>query len=57
MDYQGGTAGMDRLTRIAAGRGVRIIEDAAQVFGGEYLGRKLGTIGDIATASLRRINS
>jgi len=47
-------ADLDRLRILCAGKGVFIVEDAAQAMGGEYKGRKLGTIGDVAFYSLER---
>lgn len=43
---------MDELREIAARHKIRIIEDAAQAFGGKYKGKYLGTIGDIGCVSL-----
>lgn len=42
---------MDRLTEIAAKRGLRVIEDAALAIGSSWRGKKIGTFGDIATFS------
>lgn len=42
---------MDALGAIAADHGLRIIEDCAQAHGAEYKGRRVGTIGDVATFS------
>lgn len=42
---------MDELTAIAEKHGLKIIEDVAQGFGGEYKGKKLGTIGHIGCFS------
>ena len=43
-----------RIRDMAASRGIHVVEDAAQVFGTEYNGRKLGTFGDVAFTSLGR---
>ena len=51
--YQGGPADMDRIMAIAKKHGIKVIEDNAQAFGGEYKGKKLGTIGDIGIASFQ----
>ena len=42
---------MDSLGEIAAENGLKIIEDCAQAHGAEYKGRRVGTIGDVATFS------
>lgn len=47
----GAAADMDRILEIAREHKVRILEDAAQGFGGTYRGRHLGTIGDAGTYS------
>jgi perosamine synthetase len=47
-------ADLDRLRKLCAEKGVFIVEDAAQAIGGEYKGRKLGTIGDVGFYSLDR---
>jgi len=41
----GQAADMDPIMELAAKYGLKVIEDTAQAFGGEYKGRKLGTIG------------
>lgn len=43
---------MQELRAIAAKHKIKIIEDAAQAFGGKYQGKYLGTIGDIGCVSL-----
>lgn len=47
----GACAEMDPLMSLAASRGIRVIEDAAQSIGAEYLGRRAGSIGDIGCFS------
>ncbi len=42
---------MDALIDIAKRNNLRIIEDCAQAHGAEYKGRRIGTIGDVATFS------
>jgi len=42
----GQAADMDPILDLARRYGLKVIEDAAQAFGGEYKGRKLGTRGD-----------
>jgi len=47
----GAPADMDPIMVIAAGRGLRVLEDAAQGCGGTYKGQPLGTIGDVGVYS------
>jgi perosamine synthetase len=47
----GHPADMSALQAICAGRGIRIVEDAAEALGAEIGGRVVGSIGDIATFS------
>jgi len=47
----GNVCDMDPLTAFARRRGLYVIEDNAEAFGGEYKGRKTGTLGDIAACS------
>ncbi|WP_373995963.1 DegT/DnrJ/EryC1/StrS family aminotransferase [Moorella sp. E308F] len=42
----GQAADMDPIMELAKKYNLKVIEDTAQAFGGEYKGRKLGTIGD-----------
>ncbi len=42
---------IDALSEIAADAGIPLIEDAAETFGAEYEGQRLGTIGDTGTLS------
>jgi dTDP-4-amino-4,6-dideoxygalactose transaminase len=42
---------MDPICALAAGRGIPVIEDAAQSIGSEYKGRRAGNIGDIGCFS------
>ena len=42
---------LDRLLRLAAQHGLRVIEDAAHAMGGTYRGRRIGAFGDIACFS------
>jgi len=46
---------MDEIMAIAKKHNIKVIEDAAQGFGGEYKGQKLGTIGDYGCFSLQAI--
>jgi len=47
----GQSADMDPIMNIAEKKALHVIEDAAQVIGAEYKGRKLGTIGGIGCFS------
>lgn len=48
----GKPADMDRINAIAAARRLIVVEDAAEAYGAEYKGRKIGSIGDLAAFSL-----
>jgi 8-amino-3,8-dideoxy-alpha-D-manno-octulosonate transaminase len=50
---QGNPADMDRLLPLAKKRGIRVLEDVSQAVGASYKGRRLGSMGDIAAASLQ----
>lgn len=47
----GHAADMDSIMEIAREYGLKVLEDVAQAFGGEYKGRKLGAIGDAGALS------
>ena len=47
----GHAADMDPIMKIARKYKLKVIEDNAESIGGKYKGRKLGTIGDLATLS------
>lgn len=47
----GQAADMDPIMALAAKYNLKVIEDTAQAFGGEYKRRKLGTIGDVGCFS------
>jgi dTDP-4-amino-4,6-dideoxygalactose transaminase len=47
----GQAANMDPILDIARRHGLKVLEDVAQAFGGEYKGRKLGTLGNAAAFS------
>ncbi|RKO65482.1 DegT/DnrJ/EryC1/StrS family aminotransferase [Desulfofundulus salinus] len=47
----GQAADMDPIMGLAAKYNLKVIEDTAQAFGGEYKGRKLGTIGNVGCFS------
>ena len=42
---------MHKILKIAKNRGIKIIEDAAEMIGQEYKGRPCGSFGDISTFS------
>jgi dTDP-4-amino-4,6-dideoxygalactose transaminase len=44
---------MDELYAIAKENGLRVIEDAAQAFGSEWKGRRIGSIGDLVSFSFQ----
>jgi dTDP-4-amino-4,6-dideoxygalactose transaminase len=46
-------ADMDALNAIAKKHGIALIEDAAHAHGGEYKGKKLGSLGDIGSFSFQ----
>lgn len=50
---QGNPADMDRLLPIARRRGLKVLEDVSQAVGASYKGKRLGSMGDIAAASLQ----
>jgi dTDP-4-amino-4,6-dideoxygalactose transaminase len=47
----GNVAEMDAIREFARKHGLYVIEDNAEAFGGEYKGKKTGTLGDIASCS------
>jgi dTDP-4-amino-4,6-dideoxygalactose transaminase len=49
--YAGVPVEMDALHRLAAGRGIEIVEDAAQAFGSAYHGRPAGSLAAMAAFS------
>jgi dTDP-4-amino-4,6-dideoxygalactose transaminase len=51
VDLFGLPADYDRINAIAEEYGLTVIEDAAQSFGGEYKGKKAGSLADIACTS------
>ncbi len=50
---QGNPADMDRLLAVARKHGLKVLEDVSQAVGASYKGRPLGSMGDIAAASLQ----
>ncbi|SHI76198.1 UDP-2-acetamido-2-deoxy-ribo-hexuluronate aminotransferase [Malonomonas rubra DSM 5091] len=51
VDLFGLPADYDSINRVAKEHGLFVVEDAAQGLGGEYKGRKAGSLADIATTS------
>ena len=47
----GQVAEMDPILALAKERGIFVVEDCAQCLGGEYKGRKVGTLGDVGCYS------
>jgi perosamine synthetase len=47
----GHPAEMDPILELGRGRGLRVIEDAAEAHGGTYRGRPCGSLGEVATFS------
>src|SRR5262245_23727920 len=50
----GRPANVDNVKRLCEGKGIVVVEDAAQAMGGRSGGRLLGTLGDVAFFSLGR---
>lgn len=50
----GRPADVDRVKRLCEGKGIVVVEDAAQAMGGQSGGRLLGTLGDVGFFSLGR---
>lgn len=51
VDLAGLPVDRDRLYAIARGRGLRVVEDAAQAFGSSWNGRRIGSFGDLVSFS------
>ncbi|MGC8793595.1 MAG: DegT/DnrJ/EryC1/StrS family aminotransferase [Bryobacteraceae bacterium] len=49
----GGICDMDRINALAAPRQLKVIEDACEAHGGEWRGRKVGTLGDLGCFSFQ----
>ncbi len=50
---RGAPSDMDRIMEIARKHGLLVIEDSAQAVGASYMGKRLGTIGDVGCFSLQ----
>lgn len=55
--YGGHACEMDPILEIAKERGIHVVEDAAHGCGGEYKGRKLGSLGDLACFSFHAVKN
>ncbi|MEX2246003.1 MAG: DegT/DnrJ/EryC1/StrS family aminotransferase [Dehalococcoidia bacterium] len=55
--YGGHACDVDRIKEIIGDRDIKIIEDAAHAAGGEYKGRKVGTLGDAACFSFQAVKN
>lgn len=55
--YASGTRGLAEVYEFARANGLRVIEDAAHSFGGDYDGRKVGATGDIVCFSFDGIKN
>lgn len=55
--YGGRICDMEGLRRLAAGRGIRLVEDAAHAFGSGVAGARAGTLGDIGCFSFDPIKN
>lgn len=55
--YGGHPCDMDPIMGIARSYGLKVIEDAAHGCGGEYKGRKIGSLGDIACFSFHAVKN
>jgi dTDP-4-amino-4,6-dideoxygalactose transaminase len=51
VDLAGLPVDRDRLNALAKGRGLRVVEDAAQSFGSTWKGRRIGSFGDFVSIS------
>ncbi|MBI3580782.1 MAG: DegT/DnrJ/EryC1/StrS family aminotransferase [Nitrospinae bacterium] len=55
--YAGYPGDLDAVHAFAKRRGLRVIEDAAHAFGGDYKGKKIGSFGDVACFSFDGIKN
>jgi perosamine synthetase len=49
----GGVCDMDRINALAKSHGLKVIEDACEAHGGEWKGKKVGTLGDLGCFSFQ----
>ncbi len=57
VDIGGYPCDLDAIIEIAHRHGITVLEDAAHAFGGEYKGRKIGTIADFTAFSLHEVKN
>ena len=57
IDLYGNIPEMHRIRAIAHARGIAILEDASDALGGEYLGRRAGSLGDVAVFGFDRVET
>ena len=55
--YGGHACDMDPILKLAGERGLSVVEDAAHGCGGEYKGKKLGSIGDVGCFSFHAVKN
>ncbi len=55
VDYSGHAADLDALMTMAERHGLIVIEDASHALGGEYRGRRVGSVADMTTFSLHPV--
>lgn len=55
--YSGGVGELNELYHFANEKNIRVIEDAAHAFGSTYLGKRIGSFGDIACFSFDGIKN
>lgn len=53
----GRPAAMDEINALAAGRGIAVVEDAAQAIGARYKGRRVGSLGTVGAFSLHPLKN
>jgi 8-amino-3,8-dideoxy-alpha-D-manno-octulosonate transaminase len=52
--FQGASNDMNSLINVAKRHNVKVVEDNAQAFGGNYKGQKLGALGDVSCSSFQQ---